>query len=259
MLGENVVGMLRSMRVAVRTEQRSDALAAAVPAQIRSLDPSLPVTAVRTMEEVVQTSAAPQRFNTVLLAAFGLLALLLAALGIGGVLATSVSRRTQELGIRMALGAGSGTLLRMVVGEGMVLALIGLALGLPVAFCADAADVDAAVRGEPARAVDVRGGRRPVAHCSAPGVLYSRTACNRNRPDRRSAKGLPPNAEPTLSRTGPEQVRRAHVRRALLPAQCCHRLDVDRAPCRDDRCEQRGHCRLPAAAAKLTASVALTS
>ena len=69
-----------------------------------------------------------------LLAAFGLLALLLAALGIGGVLATSVSRRTQELGIRMALGARRGTLLRMVIGEGVALAVIGLGLGLPVAF-----------------------------------------------------------------------------------------------------------------------------
>ena len=109
-------------------------LATIVQARIRDLDPSLPVTAVRTLEQVVETSTAPQQFNTVLLAAFGLLALLLAALGIGGVLATSVSRRTQELGIRMALGARRGTLLRMVLGEGVALAVIGLGLGLPVAF-----------------------------------------------------------------------------------------------------------------------------
>ena len=134
MLANNVVGQLRSMKISVRTATQPLALAATVQGEIRKLDPSLPVTAVRTLEQVVETSAAPQRFNTVLLASFALLALLLAALGIGGILATSVSRRTQELGIRMALGARRGTLLRMVLGEGMVLALFGLAVGLPAAF-----------------------------------------------------------------------------------------------------------------------------
>jgi ABC-type antimicrobial peptide transport system permease subunit len=134
MLANNVVGQLRSMKISVRTATQPLALAATVQGEIRRLDPSLPVTAVRTLEQVVETSAAPQRFNTVLLASFALLALLLAALGIGGILATSVSRRTQELGIRMALGARRGTLLRMVLGEGMVLALFGLAVGLPAAF-----------------------------------------------------------------------------------------------------------------------------
>ena len=133
-LGDNLVGALRSMKVSVRTEIDPISLASAVQAQIRALDPSLPVTAVRTLEEVVRTSAAPQRFNTVVLASFGILALLLAALGIGGILATSVSRRTQELGIRMALGARRPALLRMVLGEGMTLALLGLAIGLPVVY-----------------------------------------------------------------------------------------------------------------------------
>jgi putative ABC transport system permease protein len=69
-----------------------------------------------------------------LIAAFALLALLLAALGIAGVLATSISRRAQELGVRMALGAQRPDLLRMVLREGMTLVVLGLAMGLPIAF-----------------------------------------------------------------------------------------------------------------------------
>jgi putative ABC transport system permease protein len=133
-LAENVVGQLRAMKISVRTATDPMLLASAVQARIHALDPSLPLTAVQTLEEVVSTSAAPQRFNMVLLASFALLALLLAALGIAGILATSVSRRTQELGLRMALGARRGALLRMVVREGMVFAVAGLAIGVAAAF-----------------------------------------------------------------------------------------------------------------------------
>jgi ABC-type antimicrobial peptide transport system permease subunit len=86
------------------------------------------------MEEVVTASTQPQRFNTLLLGTFAGGALILAALGIAGVLATSISQRTQELGVRMALGAQRADLLRMVIRQGMTHALIGLALGLPVAL-----------------------------------------------------------------------------------------------------------------------------
>jgi putative ABC transport system permease protein len=86
------------------------------------------------MDAVLSASASTQRFNAVVIASFGVAAVLLAALGIGGVLATSVSRRTQEIGVRMALGAHRADLLRMIMRQGLTLAMVGLAIGGPAAF-----------------------------------------------------------------------------------------------------------------------------
>jgi putative ABC transport system permease protein len=134
MIAENIVGALRSLKIIVRTDGDPLTTASAVQALVRALDPSLPVAQVRTMEAVVQESASPQRFNTLLLGGFAAVALMLAALGMGGVLATAVSRRTQEIGVRMALGAQRLDLLRMVIRQGMTLAFVGLAIGVPAAF-----------------------------------------------------------------------------------------------------------------------------
>ena len=131
---DSVFGALRSLKLIVRANGDPLATAGAIQAQVRAIDPSLPVAQVRTMETVVQESAAPQRFNTVLLGGFAAVALVLAAIGIGGVLATAVSRRTQEIGLRMALGARRGDVLRMVIGQGMALVLLGLAIGIPSAL-----------------------------------------------------------------------------------------------------------------------------
>jgi ABC-type antimicrobial peptide transport system permease subunit len=84
---------------------------------------------MNTMEEVLATSTAQQRFSVFLLGTFSMTALLLAAAGLYSAIAYSVAERTQEIGIRIALGAATGDILRMIVGQGLVLALVGLAIG----------------------------------------------------------------------------------------------------------------------------------
>jgi len=116
--------------IAVRTAGDPLALAPAVKAAIARVDSEQAVTRVRTMDEVAAQSTAQPRFRAQLVGSFGALALLLAAIGIFGVLAFSVSRRTREFGIRMALGARSADVLRMVMGIGLRIALTGIALGL---------------------------------------------------------------------------------------------------------------------------------
>jgi ABC-type antimicrobial peptide transport system permease subunit len=86
------------------------------------------------MDEVIRTSTASQRFNTMLVGLFGMLALLLAAIGIAGLLATSVSRRTREIGVRLALGAQRQTVVRMVMRDALRVVALGLLFGLPAAW-----------------------------------------------------------------------------------------------------------------------------
>ena len=98
------------------------------------MDGQLPVSKFRTMEQVISESTARSNFNMLLLTIFAGTALLLAALGIYGLMSYSVEQRTQEIGIRVALGASGGDMLRMVIRRGLLLAGIGLAVGLAAAF-----------------------------------------------------------------------------------------------------------------------------
>jgi putative ABC transport system permease protein len=107
----------------------SDRLARRVVETIRTLDPNRPIDHVQTLEEIRDETIAPQRLNATLIALFTALALAIATVGVAGVLAFSVSQRTNELGIRVALGAQRGEILRMILGEGVAMALVGLAVG----------------------------------------------------------------------------------------------------------------------------------
>jgi predicted permease len=118
-----------SLQVVLRTRVEPASLAPAVRREVAALDSLLPVAGLRTMAGVVDESIAPRRFNTFLLAVFAGAALLLASLGVYGVLAYDVTRQTRDIGVRMALGARRPDVLRLVLGHGMGLTLWGTALG----------------------------------------------------------------------------------------------------------------------------------
>ena len=119
----------RDLRVLVRTGVGAAATANLIRQTVHAIDPNQPVTDVVTLEDARRDVIASPRLTTALLTAFAILALVIAAAGLGGVIAYSVSQRTQEFGIRMALGAERQTILALVVRQGVRLALLGVLLG----------------------------------------------------------------------------------------------------------------------------------
>jgi putative ABC transport system permease protein len=118
------------MDIVVRSPDDVAAITAIAKREVRKVDALVPVSHIRSMADIMRASTAPRRFNMLLLSVFASVALILACVGIYGVISSAVAQRTHEFGIRIALGAGRGQMLKLVLGQGAVLVSCGLGLGL---------------------------------------------------------------------------------------------------------------------------------
>jgi putative ABC transport system permease protein len=126
------------MGAIVRTDRGAGAVASAVKSAVSQIDPDLPIGDVKTMEQIIEESTGEPRFRSFLIASFALLALMLAGVGVYGLISFTVVQRVPEIGVRLALGASPRQVFAQVIGQGLRLALFGVAIGVITALAATA-------------------------------------------------------------------------------------------------------------------------
>ena len=172
------------MVLSVRASVDPLTLQKAITAAIRSVNKDQAIIDVRTVDQIRDLAMAGRRLQSVLLSVFGAVALVLAGLGVYGVISYSVAQRTREMGIRAALGASKPSLLRLVFQRAAWLTAVGLALGMAGAIGAHGTDGQPALQRQPARSGDDDGSGVDAGGGCWPGVIRARAACDEDRSDR---------------------------------------------------------------------------
>ena len=205
----------RTLYVIVRTTGDPAALIKPLNAAVTRVDRDLPLFDVRTMDQRLAGSLATARFNTLLLTLLGGIGLLLAATGIYGVIAYFVSQRTQEIGVRMALGATAGSVVRLVLGQALRPVAVGAVVGVAAALAASRVLVESALRRKPHGPLDDRGRRRHTHRGGVRGERRAGASCGGSRSDARVAVGMRgPDYAWSVSRRGVHDLEpRVHGRR----------------------------------------------
>ena len=180
-----LAGMYRNVSLAVRTAVAPATLGPTVRSALREIDPDQPLVNLRTMEQALSNTVAQRRLQMLLLTLFAAVAATLAVVGVYGVMAYIVSQRTQEIAVRVAIGASPTTVSRLVVGQGLALAIAGVLLGLGAAFWASRAIRSVVPE---ASAID------PLTFVSAPVLLLVAALVACYIPARRAARISPVNA-----------------------------------------------------------------